>query len=117
MTTGDHAGAGRLHIFANDELGRADVILTGDLDLATVPLLAQTLRDINADRDLVIDAESLTFVDSTGLGVFAAEHKRLEAHGRQLTIRNPTPALRHLFRLTSLDTVLSIEPVSDQGRR
>ena len=57
----------------------------------------------------------LTYVDSTGLGVFAAEHSRLRAAGHRLTMYCPTPALRRLFEITALDTVLAIEPASDQG--
>ena len=110
MTTVDQAGVGRLQVFVNDKVGLTHVMLTGELDLATAPLLAEMLRGIDPhDCDLVIDVALLTFVDSVGLGILAAEHNRLQAHGRRLTIYAPTPALRRLFQITGLDKVLAVE--------
>ena len=106
----DEAGAGKLHIFVNYQLGQTHVMLMGELDLATAPALANRLREIGADCDVVIDISMLEFVDSCGLSVFVAEHHRLQSAGRQLTIYGPSPSARRVFEVTALDTVLSIEP-------
>ena len=54
-------------------------------------------RSRDPDCDVVIDIALLTFCDSTGLGVFVAEHKRLQANGHKLTIYAPTPSLQRAF--------------------
>ena len=71
-----------LQVFVSDQIGQAHVLLMGDLD---------------PDCDVVIDIALLTFCDSTGLGVFVAEHKRLQANGHKLTIYAPTPSLQRAF--------------------
>jgi anti-anti-sigma factor len=78
--------------------------------LATASLLADRLRDIDPDCDVVLDIALLTFMDSTGLGIFISEHERLQAHGHKLTIYAPTPSVQRIFEITAVDTVLSIEP-------
>ena len=57
MTLQD-AGPGRLQIFVNDQLGQTHVLLTGELDLATVGQLAER-RGINPEGDVVIDSRCL----------------------------------------------------------
>ena len=99
-----------LQVLVSDQIGQAHVLLMGDLDLATAPLLASRLRDIDPDCDLVIDIALLTFCDSTGLGVFVAEHKRLQANGHKLTIYAPTPSVQRTFEVTGLNEVFTIEP-------
>lgn len=106
----DEAGAGKLHIFVNDQLGQTHVMLMGELDLATAPELANRLREIGAGCDVVIDISMLEFVDSCGLSVFVVEHQRLQSAGRRLTIYGPSPSARRVFEVTALDTLLSIEP-------
>ena len=103
-------GADKLHTFVNEQLGQTHVMLTGELDLATAPDLANQLREIGTDGDVVIDISMLDFVDSCGLSVFVAAHQRLQSAGHRLTIYSPTPSARRLFQITALDTVLSIEP-------
>jgi anti-sigma B factor antagonist len=111
----DEASAGRLHIFVNEQLGQTHLMLMGELDLATTPDLAQRLRDIGADCDVVIDISMLDFIDSCGLSVFVAAHQRLRSRGRRLTICSPTPSSRRAFQIPALDTVLSIEPETRQS--
>ena len=70
-TISDRQTLRRLQVFVSDQIGQAHVLLMGDLD---------------PDCDVVIDIALLTFCDSTGLGVFVAGHKRLQANGHKLTI-------------------------------
>jgi anti-sigma B factor antagonist len=106
----DEASAGGLHVFVNEQLGQTHVMLMGELDLATAPDLANHLRDIGVDRDVVIDISMLDFIGSCGLSVLVAEHRRLQSSGRRLTIYSPTPSARRVFQVTALDTILLIEP-------
>jgi anti-anti-sigma factor len=94
---------------------RTLVVLAGELDDATVPTLHHALLDpINHLKDhLVLDIGMLTFLDSSGLGLFVAVHKKLESKGCKLTIFAPTPMARRVLEITGLTEVLTIQPAKD----
>ena len=60
--------------------------------------------------DLVLDIAGLSFVDSTGLGLFVTLHKTLESVGKRLIVFSPTPMARRILEISSLDVLLHIEP-------
>jgi len=72
--------------------GAAWVHVTGDLDLATAPLLRRALRDAQLyARVVVLDLRELTFIESTGVHVIldAAAGVRC-GDGRLILVRGPT---------------------------
>jgi anti-sigma B factor antagonist len=88
------------------------VTLIGELDDASVPLLRDRLAELTGELvgDLVLDIAGLSFVDSTGLGLFVTVHKNLEERGRRLILLGPTPMARRILEITRLDSVLHVEP-------
>jgi anti-sigma B factor antagonist len=100
-----------LQVFVSQKDERTQMILMGQLDLATAPLLAQEfLKVAQSDADVVLDIGLLTFIDSTGLSLFVSQHKKLQAEGHELVIYSPTPRARRLFEITGLTDVFTIDP-------
>ncbi|MER5327228.1 STAS domain-containing protein [Streptosporangium roseum] len=66
-----------------DYCGCSVIVLDGDLDALSAPLLRQVLGDALARgrTRLVIDAAKLTFCDSTGIWALAEGHQRAVAAG------------------------------------
>lgn len=56
--------------------GVALVTVTGELDIATAPQLAEVLGQVDGER-IVVDMRATTFVDSTGLTTLARAHKQV----------------------------------------
>jgi len=78
--------------------------LTGELDLASSPVLDRQLRELEGTNPgrLVIDLSRLDFMDSTGLAVMIRAQRAAQANGHRLSLRHgPTHILR-LFELTGL---------------
>jgi len=94
---------------------RTLVVLAGELDDATTPALHNALLDPieHLERHLVLDIGMLTFLDSSGLGLFVTVHKKLESKGCKLTIFSPTPMARRVLEITGLTEVLTIQPAKD----
>ena len=90
------------------------VVLAGELNESTAPTLrAELLPAIEHIRgEFVLDIEKVTFLDSTGLGLFVSLHKRIEALGSALIIFAPNPVVRHTFEITGLTGVLTILPAT-----
>lgn len=94
--------------------GRVVVHMRGPLDLPEVGDLRATFSEISPYEgpDVVLDLTELTFLGSSGMGAIAQVHSELEAHGRHLTVRGASSAIRRAFEITHLDRVLDLEPAS-----
>ncbi len=95
--------------------GTARLSVSGELDLATVPLLmteAQLALD-RAARHLILDLSRLTFVDSSGLSLLIALNRRATAEGWTLSLTRPPGKAFSVFSLTGADVNLPF--VADAG--
>ena len=89
----------------------AVVTLDGIVDLATAPELRATLLPlVVAGRALVLDLARVTFVDSTGLSVLVAAHRRSRVTSSRFALAHPSENLRQVLHMTHLDLVFAIEP-------
>ena len=88
------------------------VAVSGELDLDTSPRLRRVLLDLVRDqgnRSIVLDVASLTFIDSSALGVLVTVHRDLSAVDGVLTVRSPTNAVRRVFEITGLDRAIVVD--------
>jgi len=61
------------------------IVVTGSLDMATVPQLTQVVADASREHERVIlDVANLEFVDSTGVRTLITLRQQLEKEGRTL---------------------------------
>jgi anti-sigma B factor antagonist len=89
----------------------AVVHVSGELDLATTPVLASALEGLERPFDrIVIDVSGLRFIDSTGLRLAVTEHQRAEADGFALVIAGADGAVLRILRIAGLDTTLPLAP-------
>ena len=88
------------------------LVIEGELDLAAAPILREALVDVTEglEGDLILDIGLLTFIDSSGLALFVAEHKRLRSLGHELVICAATPRAIRLFEIAGLHKVLTVRP-------
>lgn len=100
----------RLRIASDHHEGWHVLVLAGELDLATTPLLRQAIVSVIAEGTnyLAIDATELEFVDSAGIGALIGGLKRARARGGELRLIGPGPALTALLELVELNHVLGI---------
>jgi anti-anti-sigma factor len=90
--------------------GTTTIIITGALDLVTMPYLAAQLALATRDRPgrLVFDLGGTHFVDCGSARLIAGTGAGLPDDGR-LVIRRPRPGVRRVFELTGLDARCEIE--------
>jgi anti-anti-sigma factor len=81
---------------------RCRLILRGELDLATAPVLEAEIRDVQARgvKQLTLDLTDLQFMDSTGLTILVREHQAADMNGHTVSFRGTTPQVHRLFELT-----------------
>jgi len=107
-------GAGRRFATATEELetGTPVVSVMGEVDLATVPALAQTLGGVADDRtgDVIVDLTGCRFLDSRGLGALIAIRVRLERSDRRLALVLANQSVLRIFQITQLYELFEIYP-------
>jgi anti-sigma B factor antagonist len=81
----------------------------GELDLSTVPLLEQRMREARdgGGRQLVVDLRGLEFLDSTGLTLLVRWGRDAAADGFDLALVRGKPRIHRLFELTRLESIFA----------
>ncbi len=81
----------------------AVVVVRGEVDLATAPAFRAALDDaLDGSERVEVDLRDTSFMDSCGLVVLVAAHKRLgEAH-EALVIRDPSPEVRRVMEIAGV---------------
>ena len=101
---------GRVTIEVDAGPGGTTILIRGELDLVTMPALAEQLAVVSQGKpgQLVFDLAGTRFMDC-GSARLIAESGQWLRDGRRPVIRHPGPGVRRLLRLTGLDGCCEIE--------
>jgi anti-sigma B factor antagonist len=82
----------------------------GEIDVYTAPKLKERLVSLveSGSYQLIVDMESVEFLDSTGLGVLVGGLKRVRAHEGWIDLVCTQSRILRIFRITGLHRVFSI---------
>ena len=82
----------------------------GEIDVYTAPKLRERLVSLveSGSYELIVDMESVEFLDSTGLGVLVGGLKRVRAHEGWIDLVCTQSRILRIFRITGLNRVFSI---------
>jgi stage II sporulation protein AA (anti-sigma F factor antagonist) len=87
------------------------VLVSGDVDAVSAGALHVALQAHRRGHgDLILDVAEVPFIDSAGLNVLVRLVKALDAEGRGLVIRNPTPLVRQALDIGGVGTFARLEP-------
>lgn len=84
------------------------VAADGELDAASAATLAKALEDAPAGAaGMALDLSGVSFIDSSGLRVIAAQVQRSEKAGTPFTVSAASDAVRRIFEMTGLTSLLA----------
>ncbi len=88
------------------------VILSGELDVSTAGRLYEELASLTREGmiHVALDLRALEFIDSTGISVLIAEHKRTASAGGELLILTPHRNVRRVFEVSGLMDIFDVLP-------
>jgi anti-sigma B factor antagonist len=91
----------------------ARVTAAGEIDSTTAPLLRQQLDGLldGEVEDFVVDLVQVTFLDSAGLCVLAAAHRRAEGQGVGMHVLAASRAVIRPLQITGLWSLLGVTQV------
>lgn len=87
-----------------------DVKVNGEIDAYTAPKLKDALASTAEEQNVVmnVDLSEVSYMDSTGLGVFVGLFKTIKANGGQLYLNGLSERLKRLFDITGLGDIMNI---------
>jgi anti-anti-sigma factor len=91
------------------------VKVSGEVDLATAPELAEVLGQF-ANGTLRVDLSEVTFLDSSGLRTLVRAHRDARRAGRFMIVCGPLhPLVQQTIEITGLDDVLEFDGRDGEG--
>jgi anti-anti-sigma factor len=99
-----------LAVVPHQEDGTQRIVLTGELDVSTVPAFNQQLAELRHKgfHSMVLDLSGITFMDSTGLSAILVAEMHARMRGQRFSVVEGPPHVNELFRLTGVDNFLEI---------
>jgi anti-sigma B factor antagonist len=98
-------------VHTEDEDHAPVVVVSGEIDMATAPMLERELAAAVESHDglVVLDLADVTFFDSSGLRVAIVAHRDLKERGRRLAVVcDPEGHVRRTFMLAGLGGLLDL---------
>ena len=104
--------AAGLDVSVTVEVTDTVVVVRGEADVATLPLLVDAFDRIIADQegDVIVDLAPTEFIDTAALRAVLRAREVLGRSGRQLTFRAPSRIARRLLVVYGLLPLVRSEP-------
>ncbi len=86
----------------------AVVVARGELDAYSAPDLEAAFADVGAETPVVVDLDSVSFLDSTALGAVVRAVREIDERGGRALVVLPRGPARRIFEITALDSALPV---------
>ncbi|AIE58755.1 anti-sigma factor antagonist [Bacillus methanolicus] len=94
-----------------------EVKVGGEIDAYTAPKLREKLFPIS-EKDgvqMIVDLSGVTYMDSTGLGVFVGVFKKVRSNNGKFKLIGLSSRLERLFKITGLADIIDINSKIEGG--
>ncbi|MDC3413107.1 anti-sigma F factor antagonist [Aquibacillus sp. 3ASR75-11] len=88
------------------------VRLSGELDHHAAETLKKEWQETikaNQVKHVILNLESLSFMDSSGLGVILGRYKEVTQLGGEMVVCSISPAVKRLFEMSGLFKIIRLE--------
>ncbi|MDQ0228070.1 anti-sigma factor antagonist [Metabacillus niabensis] len=94
-----------------------NISITGEIDVYTAPKLRESIFPLAQmpNPSIVVSLANVSYMDSTGLGVFIGLLKMVRKNEGQLRLIELSERLVRLFRITGLNDIIDISSKSKGG--
>lgn len=87
-----------------------EIKVGGELDVYTAPKLREVLMPIRTEGlyDIHLNIKDVTYMDSTGLGLFVGTLKELNKNNKELYVLGVNARIERLFDITGLKELMHV---------
>lgn len=106
-----------MKIDINKEDDKTEVLVSGEIDAYTAPKLREALIPLAEEENpqITVNLKNVSYMDSTGLGVFVGLLKTVRKNNGKLHLVELTDRLERLFSITGLSDIIDISSKSEGG--
>ena len=99
-----------MQISEQQENGAVILVLEGRFDFGARKHFKDTIERIQQEgcSHIILNMESISFVDSSALGLLVIAHQNLKVKQAQLTIVNPQPYVRQVLDLANVPKMIQV---------
>ncbi len=98
----------------HENQGTTIVVLSGEVDLATISILRNALsRAVEKGRPVILEISRLQYIDSTGLSELLNQHRRAQTQQQHFVLAGPSRLLSKLLQITHLSEAIPLFPNVD----
>lgn len=93
-----------------EEKAKSKLIVSGEIDAYTAPKLKEALLPLTKEsgKTIEVNLEQVSYMDSTGLGVFISALKSTKEFDSHLRLINLQERVMRLFKITGLEEIIDI---------
>ena len=87
------------------------VRISGELDHCSAEKIRREMDRLLGDpgiKQLVLDLEQMTFMDSSGIGVILGRYRELSRRGGEVAVKNMNPQVEKVFLLSGMNQVIKM---------
>jgi anti-sigma B factor antagonist len=86
------------------------VTIAGEIDAFTAPKLREEIMPLadQKNQTIIISLKDVSYLDSTGLGVFVGLFKQLKKNDGEMKLVDLSDRLKRLFEITGLSNIMTI---------
>jgi anti-anti-sigma factor len=92
-----------LHVDVSNGDGVIVLIVQGEIDAASAPVLISAFDDLSLNEPIQVDMSGVTFMDSSGLHALLTQSLRVRESDGSIHVSNPSNAVHRVVELTGLD--------------
>ncbi|MFO1445151.1 anti-sigma factor antagonist [Bacillus sp. Bva_UNVM-123] len=108
----------KLHINRLQNENEILATVAGEIDAYTAPKLREELFPYaEGNYTIIVNLKDVSYLDSTGLGVFVSLFKQLKKNNGELKLTDLSDRLKRLFKITGLSNIMDISTNSEDGGR
>ncbi|MBQ3235290.1 MAG: anti-sigma factor antagonist [Clostridia bacterium] len=86
------------------------IYFIGELDECTASktrdVIDGLIKDLNGIKKVVFNLSELSFMDSTGIGMFIGRYKKLKSLGVSVFTQNPTQSVEKILQISGLYKIM-----------
>jgi len=96
-----------------------EVLVSGEIDAYTAPQIREMVYPLTNQEhvDMVINLSEVSYMDSTGLGMFVGLFKAVKSNNGKFKMIGLSRRLKRLFDITGLAEIIQISSVAKDGER
>ncbi|HLO10865.1 MAG TPA: anti-sigma factor antagonist [Pseudoneobacillus sp.] len=94
------------------------VYVSGEIDVYTAPKLKEKMLPLSEKEEvvLIVDLTSVSYMDSTGLGVIVGVFKSVRKHNGHFQLKGLSDRLTKLFKITGLADIMDISVIEGEAK-